>query len=98
MICRFEEEALAEYREGALYAEENYRLGEAFVQAVENALCEIAKSPTRYQAVGDGVRIFRLRRFPYYLYYLHHAPTRSITIYAVAHHKRERDYWRKRLG
>jgi len=97
MTPHFEQEALDEYRDAALYSEERFGLGEAFVQAMEGALETISRDPTRFQSVGDGVRIFRLKRFPYYLYYHHLAKRETIIIYAVAHHSRRPDYWRRRV-
>ena len=97
MILQFEQEALEEYREAAFYSEERFGLGEAFVQAMQAALETISCDPARFQSVGDGVRIFRLKRFPYYLYYYYHMQRETITIYAVAHHRRRPDYWRQRM-
>lgn len=97
MTVHFELEALEEYRDAALYSKTRFGLGEAFVQAMESALDTIARDPAQFQPVGDGVRIFRLSRFPYHLYYHHHAEEEKITIYAVAHHSRRPSYWRKRL-
>lgn len=97
MILQFEQEALEEYRDAALYSEERFGLGEAFVQAMQAALKTISCDPARFQSVGDGVRIFRLKRFPYYLYYYHHMQRETITVYAVAHHSRRPDYWRQRM-
>lgn len=97
MTLHFELEALEEYRDAAIYSKKRFGLGEAFVQAMEEALETIACDPFQFQLVGDGVRIFRLKRFPYHLYYHHDAQERKITIYAVAHHSRRPGYWRKRL-
>lgn len=97
MIVRFETEALEEYRDAALYSEEHFGLGEAFVQAVEAALTVIKQHPGRFQSVGEGVRIFRLKRFPYYLFYHEDTQRGAVIIYAVAHHSRRPDYWRKRM-
>jgi plasmid stabilization system protein ParE len=97
MTLHFESEALMEYQEAALYSQRRFGLGEEFVQAVESALDAILKEPDRYQSVGQGVRIFRLRRFPYYLFYHHTPGSEVIAIYAVAHHGRKPDYWRRRL-
>ena len=97
MTLKFEQEALEEYREAALYSEERFGLGEAFVQAMEAALESISNDPTQFQLVGDGVRIFRLKRFPYYLYYYHQANQEAIIVYAVAHHSRRPGYWRRRV-
>lgn len=97
MIAHFQDEALAEYHEAARFAEEHFGLGEAFVQAVEAALERILRDPASHQAVGDGVRIFRMRRFPYSIFYLHSPKAGSVTVYALAHDKRRPGYWRPRL-
>lgn len=97
MTVHFESEALEEYRDAVIYSEECFGLGEQFVQAVEAALAVIARDPGRFQPVGEGVRIYRMSRFPYYLFY-HHSPTsQAINIFAVAHHSRKPVYWRERL-
>lgn len=96
MILQFELDAWLEYRDAAIYPEQRFGLGEELVQAVESALAMILSDPERFQPVGQGVRIIRLKRFPYYLFY-HHSPENAcITIYAVAHHGRKPDYWRGR--
>ncbi|MEN3943673.1 type II toxin-antitoxin system RelE/ParE family toxin [Prosthecobacter sp. SYSU 5D2] len=97
MTVSFESEALEEYREAAQYSEDRFGLGRQFVQAIENALAEISNHPERFQPVGEGIRIFRMRRFPYYLFYHYDTARESIVIYAVAHHRRQTDYWRGRL-
>lgn len=93
----FESAALIEYREAALYSQQRFRLGEEFVQAVEAAIVVISSDPGRFQALEAGIRIFRLRRFPYHIFFLHSAGEESITVYAVAHHGRQPGYWRGRL-
>ncbi|MBK8095005.1 MAG: type II toxin-antitoxin system RelE/ParE family toxin [Verrucomicrobiaceae bacterium] len=97
MNVRFEEEAWIEYQEAAQYSEDRFGLGRQFVAAVQVALSDIAKDPERYQRVGQRVHIFRMKRFPYYLFYQHEAEQETVTIYAVSHHKRRPDYWRGRL-
>jgi hypothetical protein len=93
----FEAEAFEEYRQAVIYSGLRFGLGEEFVQAVEAAIETIVLDPERFQPVGRGVRIFRMRRFPYYLFYHYSPATKSIAIYAVAHHCRKPDYWRPRL-
>jgi plasmid stabilization system protein ParE len=97
MKIHYESEALIEYEEAAQYAEDRFGCGQKFVAAMRTALASIAKDPTRFQPVGEGVRIFRLKRYPYYLFYHFDEPEDTVTIYAVAHHKRQQDYWRARL-
>ena len=98
MNVQFEAEALIEYEEAAQYAENRFGCGLKFVTAMRTALDIIAKDPARFQIVGDDIRIFRLKRYPYYLFYQFDEAEESVIIYAVAHHKRQQDYWRARLS
>jgi toxin ParE1/3/4 len=93
----FEKEALDEYFEAARHSESHFGLGKSFVSAIEESLALIANDPGRFQDVGMGIRIFRMRRFPFYLFYQHLSEQNLITIYAVAHHARRPDYWRERI-
>lgn len=97
MIVQFESEALIEYQEAADYSERRFGFGVQFVQAVQNALDTISNDPGRFQNVGHEVRIFRMRRFPYYIFYHFDAANQAVIVYALAHHKRKPDYWKKRL-
>lgn len=98
MTFHFEAEALLEYEDAAQYSEDRFGLGRQFVLAVQSALDAIANAPTRFQSVGQDIRIFRMRRFPYYIFYHYDAKADTVTIYALAHHKRRPDYWRERLS
>ena len=94
----FEREALAEYRDATLrYAEQRAGLGEEFIQAVETAMDAVCANPEKFQPVGDGLRIYRMKRFPYFLFYGHQSDQHHVVIYAVAHHRRRPDYWRGRV-
>ena len=97
MRVLYEAEALIEYEEAAQYAEDRFGCGQKFVAAMRAALDSIAKDPTRFQPVGQEIRIFRLKRYPFYLFYNHDESEDVVTIYAVAHHKRQQNYWRSRL-
>ncbi len=97
MTVQFESEALSEYQEAAQYAEDRFGSGVKFVAAMRTALDAIAQDPTRFQRVGDGIRIFRLKRYPYYLFYHFDESSDVVTVFAVAHHKRQVNYWRARL-
>ena len=98
MIIQFETQALVEYDDAAHYAQERFGTGTKFVVAVQAALDAISKDPGRYQAVRQDIRIYRLKRYPYYLFYHHDSEADCITIYALAHHKRRQDYWRNRVS
>jgi plasmid stabilization system protein ParE len=98
MTFDFHPEAMAEYEEaGIWYEERRHRLGLEFLAAVETAVATILKSPDRYQPVGSDVRVFRLKRFPYSLFFRFSAAERHIRIVSVMHHKRRPDVWRGRL-
>ncbi|MBK8036993.1 MAG: type II toxin-antitoxin system RelE/ParE family toxin [Verrucomicrobiaceae bacterium] len=97
MTIQFESGALEEYREAAQYSEDRFGLGLQFVAAMQAALKEIERDPECFQPAGQGMRIYRMKRFPYYLFYHHQPKSEVVVIYAVAHHKRRPDYWRDRL-
>ena len=97
MTVTFEVDALEEYQSAAIYSEQRFGLGEAFIQAVELSIKLISQDPERSQSLGNDIRIFQMQRFPYYLFYHHISGSDSISIYAVAHHSRKQGYWRSRL-
>lgn len=98
MTFEFHPEALAEYEEaGIWYEERRCQLGLEFAAAVESAIALILKAPDRYQPVGEDVRVFRLKRFPYGIFFRYHAGLSQVRIVAVMHHKRRPDYWRERV-
>jgi plasmid stabilization system protein ParE len=91
--------ALQEFEEAGLwYEEQRRRLGVEFSDAVVLAIESILREPNRFQPVGDGVRLFRLKRFPYHLYYLLDDARHHVRIMAVMHNRRRPDYWRERLS
>ena len=97
MTVVFEKKALEEYMDAARHSENRFGLGRSLVNAAEDSLAVIAGRQERFQDVGTGVRIFRMRRFPYLFY--HHLDDQSlIIVYAVALHGRRPDYWRERIS
>lgn len=96
MTFSFNVEALMEYHEAAdWYRARSIWAAERFITTVEAAISTISQDPLRYQPTRDGLRIFRLKRYPYRLIYL--VESDHFTIYAVEHEKREPGYWRRRL-
>lgn len=92
----FNQAALLEYQEAAeWYRDRSLQAAERFIIEVETAIQKICADPERYQPVGDGVQVFRLKRFPFRLYYLP-GPDR-LTLYAVMHERRKPGYWLDRL-
>ena len=98
MTVVFEKEALDEYLDALRHSENRFGLGIILVNAAEDSLAVISGRPERFQNVGTGVRIFRMRRFPFYLFYHHLDDQNLIIVYVVAHHGRRPDYWRERIS
>lgn len=91
--------ALEEFEEAGLcYEEQRRRIGVEFSDAVVLAIETVLREPARFQRVGDGVRLFRLKRFPYHLYYLLDDARLHVRIIAVMHNRRRPGYWRERLS
>ena len=92
-------DALQEFEEAGLWYEEQRRqLGVEFSDAVALAIEAILREPVRFQPTGDGVRLYRLKRFPYHLYYAFTESTHHVRIMAVMHRRRRPGYWRERLS
>lgn len=79
------------------YGERSIFAAEKFLTAVEDAMASVMRDPLRFQAVGDGVRIYRLSTFPFRLYYEYDAAVQHVRFLCVMHHKRRPDYWRSRI-
>ncbi|MEI6537397.1 MAG: hypothetical protein WCN98_18785 [Verrucomicrobiaceae bacterium] len=96
MTYALNELALIEYHEAAQwYKDRSLQASENFIGAIEFAIKEILKRPDCYQPVGDEIRVFRLKKYPYKIHYLLEGD--HVTIYSVTSTHRQPDYWRKRL-
>jgi plasmid stabilization system protein ParE len=69
-------------------------LGGEFINEVEHAFQNIAAQPDRYPVAMDDIRIARVRRFPYSLYY--RLKTQQIVVLAVFHSSRDPAIWQSR--
>ena len=67
------------------------------MNALRSGVNAILADPTRFQPVGDGVRVFRLKKYPFRLYYTFDEEAQLVCIYAVMHEKKRPDYWRARI-
>jgi hypothetical protein len=96
MKFRFLDAALRELRDAAgKYRGIRPELGLQFHQAVHRAFDRLENWPLSGALAGSGVRILRLKRFPYGLVY---APRPSeIVIIAAMHLHRRPGYWKRRL-
>ncbi len=98
MKWRFHPDALQEAEDAAAYlGDRSIWMGDRFAETLEAGIQSILQRPTSYPVIGDDVRVFRLKQFPYHLYYVLSNDGREIVIYAVAHTKRRPDYWRERV-
>lgn len=87
--------AQIEYREAAeWYEQRSIFAGARFIDEVESAVAEICMDPSRYQPVSGGFRVFRLKRYPFKIFYSH--THTLVTIYGIVHEKRRPDVWRDR--
>jgi toxin ParE1/3/4 len=99
MSFDFHPDARDEFHDAAYWYESaSIFAGDRFTKAMRFAVNDILADPTRYQSAGHGVRVYRLKKFPFRLYYTHDADRDFVCIYAVMHEKRRPDYWRNRLS
>jgi toxin ParE1/3/4 len=74
------------------YRERNNVAADGFRTEVFDAVDRIAEAPLCRPPDDEGNRMRVLKRFPYSVYY--EVVEATITILAVAHHRRRPNYWR----
>jgi len=98
MTREFHPEAERELDQSARwYAEQSLFAAERFLKGIQNAIDSVMHDPARYQPVGEGVRVFRLTRFPYKLFYEFDEGIQHVRILCVMHNRRRPDYWHDRI-
>jgi plasmid stabilization system protein ParE len=91
----FHPEALTEYAETVqYYTAERIELAQAFINAVENAIYRVRKSPTLYALIDEDLRRCMIHKFPYGIIYT--IEPDYILILAIMHCSREPRYWENR--
>lgn len=73
------------------YLERNAQVADGFRAEVFDAIDRIADTPLRRPADDDGNRKLMLKRFPYSVFY--EVLGTTVTVLAVAHHRRRPNYW-----
>jgi plasmid stabilization system protein ParE len=68
-------------------------VADAFRAAVFDVIDTISEAPLSRPADSDDNRYRAVRRFPYSVHY--EVVERTVTILAVAHHRRRPGYWRR---
>ena len=71
-------------------------LGAEFLDDIQRGIDVLRTNPAIGQSVGSGLRRMVLHRFPFSLIYV--VEVDAVVIVAVAHQRREPDYWRERIG
>jgi plasmid stabilization system protein ParE len=66
-----------------------------FLSAIYDALESLARWPQRWPTYGYGARRFVLCGFPFSIIYRDEEA--SVSVVAIAHHKRRPGYWKDRL-
>jgi toxin ParE1/3/4 len=95
MRYEFHPDALAEYRDAALfYAGCRTGLELRFIECVESAIKRILKSPSAWKILEEDVRHCSTPVFPYSGLYT--IESDYILIIAVAHRRRKPGYWKYR--
>ena len=80
----------------AWYRERNALIADAFRTEVFDVVDRIAEAPLAKAADEDGNRKRVLHRFPYTVIY--EVQGNTLTVVAVAHHRRKPGYWMSRQG
>lgn len=87
--------AASEFVEASAFYEKRCPLlGDRFVAAVDAAREKVLENPTRGRPERFGLRSFKVRRFPYRLFYQDQED--RLWIVAVAHLSRRPGYWVRR--
>ncbi len=98
MTFDFHPEARDEFHDAVhWYEDRSIYAGDRFVAAMRAVISAVLADPTRYQPIDNDVRVIRLKKYPFKLYYIFDEDAHLVCIYAVMHEKRRPDYWRARL-
>ncbi|MDJ0844436.1 type II toxin-antitoxin system RelE/ParE family toxin [Crocosphaera sp.] len=92
----FHPEALTEYAQAVqYYLEQNNKVAQAFIDAIEKTIYRIRETPTRYPIVDEEIRRCMTKKFPYGI--LYSIKPDSILILAIMHCSRKPGYWKNRI-
>lgn len=96
MNHEFHEDARTEFLEDIVwYGKRSPAAAENFAGELRFAVDQICRDPERYQPIGQGARVFRLKRYPHHVIYC--LRDGVLFIVAVANTKRRPGYWKNRL-
>jgi len=80
------------------YAAQSIFAADRFMKAVEEAIQTVVGDPARFQSVGEGVRVYRLQRFPYKLYDEYDEGRAHVRVLFITPNKQRPDEWRHRVS
>lgn len=78
------------------YAQRSRRAALRFLEELDRAIDQIARSPEQYPLHKFGTRRMILRRFPFVIVF--RTTVSGVEIIAVGHGRRRPGYWRERVG
>lgn len=97
MLIRFHPEARSDYDAAVKwYAQQSPRTAHKFVEAIQEAIENIATDPRRFERVPVGGQRSAVKGFPYSINFEYAAD--EVFIFAIAHAKRHPNYWVSRIA
>lgn len=97
MSFRFHPEAYDEFLSAASwYEDQEVGLGDDFISEIYRAVAAIVSDPLRFPMIDGPDRIFRVKRFPYSIFYRYDPLTSSVLISTVFHQSRHPGIWKSR--
>ena len=99
MSLAFHPEANLELAKAAdWYEDQSFGLGNRFLAATNQADSIIQSDPARFPSVDGAIRVFRMKVYPYKIFYTYDQLSKTVYVFAVSHHRRRPDYWLGRLN
>lgn len=97
MSFRFHPEAYDEFFLAASwYEDQEAGLGDDFISEINRAIATIVSDPLRFPMIEGANRVFRVKRFPYSIFYRCDPLTDSVLISTVFHQSRRPGIWKSR--
>jgi toxin ParE1/3/4 len=86
----------AEYDKAFIWLENREKgLGNKFSKEIFSAISQILSNPDAYSVI-DGHRKYVMKTFPYKIIYKYYKENQTCSIVAIAHDRRQPDYWKDR--
>ncbi len=99
MTFAFHPEAGLELAEAAdWYEDQSFGLGDRFLAAVDHAVSIIQSDPERFPSLDGAIRVYRMKIYPYKIFYTCDQNLEALYIFAVSHKRRRPEYWLERVS